>query len=969
MKVLHIDLKPIGKDYAEFRHFWDNPNQYQSRQLPLAQIAGLIDRAETDYYTRLPEEYAKTGQALYNWLDGSDRYLAKALNQHRREGIVLAIAVSKGLAHLPWEILHDGTRFLVETTPAIVPIRWIVQANSQPLIQEDKPANRALNVLFMATSPLGVEPVLDYEAEEGQILSATQRTPVNLQVEESGCLSELGYLVREYEKNYFDIFHLTGHATYNHKPYFLTEDEYGNRLDSDTSAIINALSSSIPPLIFLSGCRTGYSSDPVVASMAEELLSLGATAVLGWGETVRDRDATAAARGLYWELSQGGTVLEALASTYQTLIQQQARDWHKLRLYTANILPGALVTPLRTRGRKQLPKPMVSSEFRDDEKRLRVISRENFVGRRRQLQNCLRTLKTDQEKVGVLLHGMGGLGKSSIASRLWDRLPDFEKVLWWRQIDEPKLIKKLSSKLIKPELREVRTVLESMDDGLEIKLAYLFSQLAELGEKPFLFIFDDFEWNLEPREGHYILKSEVFPILAALISAIREMGTEHRIIITCRYRFDSELLDYFYEQGLESLKKAELAKKLSRLEHFNFQKIPEDLRERALTFAAGNPRLLEFLNDEVLGEKDAQAKLTELEKSPELWKDKIIWKELYELIDEPLQQILSYCLIHEIPVPMEALEVVCESLPNYKQQLNRGLCLGLIEISYEPKEKDQVYHVSRILPHIISGIQLPKDEKLLSFLCGKAGDRLYQLWGKKENENREQWSEIFRLALADKQNPKRFREQFSKMLCVQFNVMSDIYYNIELKINKNELSSKYLFKDLEDYLRKKKWIEADEETTWIFYQIMIVNKYENLFQLYEKISCDTLNKIDQLWLKYSDGCFGFSIQSKIFNELNKTEYEHYQCWIKFCDLVGWRKDEKWLCYSDLFLNLHTCKGTLPALCISHRNLYREGSIWVGGWWPSGKMKENRFDIGGEEDYRLKFSYFISIVSKLKECNL
>jgi hypothetical protein len=73
---------------------------------------------------------------------------------------------------------------------------------------------------------------------------------------------------------------------------------------------------------------------------------------------------------------------------------------------------------------------MVSSEFRDDEKRLRVISRENFVGRRRQLQNCLRTLKTDQEKVGVLLHGMGGLGKTSIVSRLWDRLPNFEKVFW-----------------------------------------------------------------------------------------------------------------------------------------------------------------------------------------------------------------------------------------------------------------------------------------------------------------------------------------------------------------------------------------------------------------------------------------------------------------------------------------------------------------------------------------------------------
>ena len=39
-----------------------------------------------------------------------------------------------------------------------------------------------------------------------------------------------------------------------------------------------------------------------------------------------------------------------------------------------------------------------------------MASREDFVGRPRQLQNCLRTLKTDFDKVGLLIHGMGGLG-------------------------------------------------------------------------------------------------------------------------------------------------------------------------------------------------------------------------------------------------------------------------------------------------------------------------------------------------------------------------------------------------------------------------------------------------------------------------------------------------------------------------------------------------------------------------------
>ncbi len=79
MKILHLD-------YAEFRYFWDNPNDYQSDQLSLAELDERIKQAETDYYTRLPEKYAKTGQALYNWLDGSDRILQSAIDKHWRKG-------------------------------------------------------------------------------------------------------------------------------------------------------------------------------------------------------------------------------------------------------------------------------------------------------------------------------------------------------------------------------------------------------------------------------------------------------------------------------------------------------------------------------------------------------------------------------------------------------------------------------------------------------------------------------------------------------------------------------------------------------------------------------------------------------------------------------------------------------------------------------------------------------------------
>jgi hypothetical protein len=937
MKILHISLTLQGQDYVSLRYFWDNPANYKEHRLPLPEIKGLRDTAETEYYTRIPVDYATTGQTLYDWLDKSDRLLANALNQPHPQGLIIAIATDEGLAHLPWELLHDGKCFLIEKAPPIIPVRWV--SNGQPIANTNSPQNRPLNVLFMATSPLEVTPELDYEAEEGKILEATTRTPIDLRVEESGCLTELNYVVNEYEQGYFDIFHLTGHATYkDKKPYFLTEDEYGNRVDSSTTDIYNALQFRFPPVIFLSGCRTGFSDDVAVPSMAEELLNMGATVVLGWGEKVLDTDANATASQFYCKLSQGMKVTEALSSTYQALINQQARDWHKLRLYVGNTLPQALVTTLRTRGRKQLPKPSTTIEFRDDEKRLRVARREDFVGRRRQLQNCLRTLKTDFDKVGVLLQGMGGWGKSTIASRLWDRLPEHEKILWWRQIDESYLIQKLKNKLIKPAQFELISHLENSQLELKSRLIYLFGQLAEIGEKPFLLILDDFEWNLEPRAGGYILKDTAAPILKALVEAIQETGTSNRIIITCRYDFDSDLLEYFYKQGLQPLKWSELTKKLNRLENFQSDKLPQDLRELALNLADGNPRLLEFLNNEVFSKQDAENELTKLEQSPELWKEKIIWEELYQLIDEPLQKILSYCLIYEIPVPMVALEAVCYELPNYQQQLQRGLNLGLMEVSHEVNKENRVYRVSRILSHIITKICLPEAPKAYS-LYQKANEKLYQLWSNKKNGCFVGWREIFRLKFANKENYERFRQGFDQMLAVQFNQEADRAFESELRKCDDDLVENGLFEPLENYLQQKHWKKADEETAWIFYQVMVKEQYRDWERLLRNFPYQTLSKIDQAWLDNSNNTLGISIQSQFYQSLSTEDK-----WEKFCDRVWGSKYKKYkeimdditeseeaVCYAMLPAFIYTKSPYNWGLLRGHVMSWRTADGWFDRW--------------------------------------
>ncbi len=97
---------------------------------------------------------------------------------------------------------------------------------------------------------------------------------------------------------------------------------------------------------------------------------------------------------------------------------------------------------------------------------------------------------------------------------------------------------------------------------------------------------------------------------------------------------------------------------------------------------------------------------------------------------------------------------------------------------------------------------------------------------------------------------------------------------------------------------------------------------------YRNFPKEELRIIDQLWLKYSNNKFGFSVQKKIWlNLLSKLDVvDYYDAYFKLADQVGFRKGGKWLSYSDLDLtfNISAPEGHLPWKCLEH---FR---IWGGG---------------------------------------
>jgi hypothetical protein len=138
--------------------------------------------------------------------------------------------------------------------------------------------------------------------------------------------------------------------------------------------------------------------------------------------------------------------------------------------------------------------------------------------------------------------------------------------------------------------------------------------------------------------------------------------------------------------------------------------------------------------------------------------------------------------------------------------------------------------------------------------------------------------------------------------------------NVSSSRNEVELKSKrgINYTKLRDLLAAEKWEEANEETGKVMCQAARREK-EGWLRLedIDSFPCEDLRTINQLWLHYSSGKFGFSVQKEIYESLGGTFQYNEKIWEKFGDRVGWREGGNWR-YSNLTFNLELApKAHLP----------------------------------------------------------
>jgi len=127
------------------------------------------------------------------------------------------------------------------------------------------------------------------------------------------------------------------------------------------------------------------------------------------------------------------------------------------------------------------------------------------------------------------------------------------------------------------------------------------------------------------------------------------------------------------------------------------------------------------------------------------------------------------------------------------------------------------------------------------------------------------------------------RTQSSKASSQNYTNQVD-YSNLEVSLE-SSVSTHYNYIRLRDLLAEGKWREADEETGKMMlnvgnvavdmkirageYKYTDVDDHRVSWSSAGYFPCTDLCTIDRLWLKYSNGRFGFSVQMRIISELGE----------------------------------------------------------------------------------------------------
>ncbi len=745
-------------------------------RIPLTELALEPLRGWRESYRRAveydePGLLVGVGRGLLGWLD-ADGSAARWLRGAGERVLEVAVDTDAGvtsrlLLDLPWELLADERGFLAaDATQPLVVFRGLARAaGEEPALA----GHRDLAVMFMAASPEGQQ-VLDFEAEESAILAATERLAVHVAVEESGCAALLkDRLAREAEA--FEVVHVSCHGTVlAGVPVLALETLEGELELVEAGAFAAVLGERKPPLVFVSACRTAESESGFTEPFVRALVRSGVRNVLGWDGSVYDSDASRFARTLYGELAEHASVPFAAAAARRDLLLAHLEDprvgrhWHLARVYAGPGGGGACCAAGMPK--RRVRRHAGAKDFLDKANgRVAVASAGEFVGRRRQVQAVLRAFR-DGAKAGVLVWGMGNLGKSSLAARVANRAAGYRTVVVYDRYDARAIFARIVAALPAGE----RSACErAWGKPIAHDPSILAHALEELLEGPFdahpiLLIVDDLEQILAtptPGQARTPVRDADGTVdawraaLGGVLRAFAAASSDSRLLLTSRYDFTlpdgqgRDLSDLLERVPLRPMDDDERAKQWRAAARAAGQSAGDDAAQSALVTraqaeAGGNPGLQEILCRPILSGELAAAHaavdaVAHWKATGEVPAEENAAQEFFRrvsfqtyrnaLSDHEVAQLRAATLFSEgLPVPVAALEAAgaAVGVPDPPASVRRLIALGLVDDWTEVLTRDTPRAAVNALARPLAGAPLTEPET--SHVAGAVTAVLASAW-------------------------------------------------------------------------------------------------------------------------------------------------------------------------------------------------------------------------------------------------
>ncbi len=631
--VVEADHQPKGLSFRTQHQLLFDLERLRHGHLPeeagLYRAAGSAGAAsqESRQHALLLEVGAALGVEL---LDGAaGEALGRVLAEAERLGapFELALEPEDDLAGLPWETLRlPGPGGLPGEPVALHPnvrlFRSVSNLGPTPALSIPGP----LRILVAIGSPEEQNErgeLLDMERELSRILDAVeparrQERPAHVRVLERGTVQAIREAL---EGERYHVLHITCHAG---PGTLVLETEEGGKdeVKADRFCDEALVPGRSVPVVVLAGCATALSSPLPIAGegpgeraqgesalpgLARDLLARGVPAVVAMQAPVSDPYATELGARFYRTLAiaERPDPLAALVQARRSVeTDRQAgklagpvdlAEWATPSLYLRG--PSLPLFDLDVPFKEIQPPP--EPRFAEG-----IVVRRvgEFVGRRREKRQILHTLQTSQ-KAGVLLRGLGGVGKSTLAAETLRKL-----------LEEGWLVASLHGEIAPDDLlaevghcylaafqregmnegdprRQLAVALGRPDLDWEQRFELLSRIL--LGDRPLVVLLDNFEDNLADGGLGPGLKNED---LADLLAHWMRNPGRSRFLVTSRPPFElpRDADERLKDLHLGPLSFAETRKLMWRLP--GLDALDRDGQLRAYTDVGGHPRALEYLD-------------------------------------------------------------------------------------------------------------------------------------------------------------------------------------------------------------------------------------------------------------------------------------------------------------------------------------------------------------------------------------